>query len=65
MCVFLRRFLDTVNKSKSIFHEFQMWLADIASGFSSIFQEYDFQIKRFIALVITIKPMFKPHKFFS
>ena len=65
MCVFLRQFLDTVNKPKSIFHEFQMWLADIASGFSSIFQEYDFQIKRFITLVITIKPMLKPHNFFS
>ena len=65
MCAFLRWFLDTVNKPKSVFHEFEMWIRDIASGFASIFQEGDFQIKRFVALVVTIGPTFKPQYIFS
>ena len=62
MCV---SFWDDLYKPKSVFHEFQMWLTDIASGFASIFQEDDFQIKRFIALRMTIELTFKPHNFFS
>ena len=42
-----------------------MWVRDIASGFGSIFQEGDFQIKRFVALVVTIGPTFKPKYIFS
>ena len=41
-----------------------MWLTDIASCFASLFHKDDFQIKRFIALVVTIGPTFNSHKIF-
>ena len=50
MCVFLRWFLDIVNKPKPVFHEFQMWLTDIPSSFAPIFQEDDFKIKKIHSL---------------
>ena len=36
----------------------------MTSSFASIFQEDDFQIKRFVALIMTTGPTFKHHNFF-
>ena len=41
-----------------------MWLTDIDSCFASLLQKDDFQIKRFIALLVTIGPTFNSHKIF-